>query len=105
VLNEFSRVAFRKRIAGDVDSLPADLDRFVDDDNQRRPHQGRCGYGKTPMQTCLDTVPLAQEKLIPSDERVSTPPHEPRGRAERAKDDQETDCRIESWLIHLNPHS
>jgi hypothetical protein len=23
-----------------------------------------CGYGKTPMQTLLDSVPLAQEKLL-----------------------------------------
>ena len=52
-----------------------DLDRFVDDDNPRWPHQGRWCDGKTPMQTFLDTLPLALEKLIPSEERVSTPPH------------------------------
>jgi transposase InsO family protein len=75
VLNEFYRVAFRKQIYRDVTTRQRDLDRFVDDYNQRRPHQGRWCYGKTPMQTFLDTVPMAQEKLIPSEERVSTPPH------------------------------
>ena len=29
-------------------------------------HQGRWCYGKTPMRTFLDSVPMAKEKLIPS---------------------------------------
>jgi len=29
-----------------------------------RPHQGRWCYGKTPMQTFLDSVALAKEKLL-----------------------------------------
>jgi hypothetical protein len=45
-------------------SLQADRDTFVDDYNQRRPHQGRRCYGKTPMQTFLDSLALAKEKLI-----------------------------------------
>src|SRR5215469_14401140 len=32
--------------------------------NYRRPHQGRWCFGKTPMQTFLDTLPLAKEKLM-----------------------------------------
>jgi hypothetical protein len=28
------------------------------------PHQGRWCFGKTPMQTFLDTVPLAKEKIV-----------------------------------------
>ena len=28
--------------------------------NQRRPHQGRWCFGKTPMQTFLDALPLAK---------------------------------------------
>lgn len=32
--------------------------------NTVRTHQGRWCYGKTPMQTFLDTLPLAREKLI-----------------------------------------
>jgi hypothetical protein len=32
--------------------------------NQERPHQGRWCYGKTPMQTFIDTLPVAKEKLM-----------------------------------------
>jgi hypothetical protein len=32
--------------------------------NQRRPHQGRWCFGKTPMQTFLDALPLAKEKIM-----------------------------------------
>jgi hypothetical protein len=32
--------------------------------NEVRTHQGRWCYGKTPMQTFLDSIPLAREKMI-----------------------------------------
>jgi hypothetical protein len=32
--------------------------------NEERPHQGPWCFGKTPMQTFLDAVPLAREKMI-----------------------------------------
>ena len=59
-----SRVAFRKKIYRTVDELQADLDAWVADYNANRPHQGRWCYGKTPMQTFLDSPPLAKEKLM-----------------------------------------
>jgi hypothetical protein len=37
---------------------------FLDVYNTLRSHQGRWCYGKTPMQTFLDTLPLAKEKQI-----------------------------------------
>jgi transposase InsO family protein len=64
VLNEFYRVVFRKRIYGSLAELQADLDGWMRSYNEDRPHQGRWCFGKTPMQTFLDTVPLAHEKLI-----------------------------------------
>ena len=64
VLNEFYRVAFRKKIYGTIDELQADLDLWVEHYNTERPHQGRWCFGKTPMQTFLDTVPIAKEKLL-----------------------------------------
>ena len=30
---------------------------------QQRPHQGRWCFGKTPMQTFLDAMPMAKEKM------------------------------------------
>jgi transposase InsO family protein len=64
VLDEFYRIAFRKKIYRAVDELQADLDLWLADYNERRPHQGRWCYGKTPMQTFLDALPLAKEKLM-----------------------------------------
>jgi transposase InsO family protein len=64
LLNEFYRVTFRKTLYRTLEQLQADLDAFLEDYNQRRSHQGRWCYGKTPMQTFQDTLALAKEKLI-----------------------------------------
>jgi hypothetical protein len=32
--------------------------------NETRPHQGRWCFGKTPMQTFLDAIPMTREKMI-----------------------------------------
>jgi len=64
VLNEFYRVAFRKKIYTDIEPIQADLDAWLETYNHVRPHQGRWCYGKTPWQTFLDAVPIAQEKAI-----------------------------------------
>ena len=64
VLDEFYQLAFRKRLYGSVAELQADLDIWITQYNRERTHQGRWCYGKTPMQTFLDTLNLAREKLI-----------------------------------------
>jgi transposase InsO family protein len=64
VLNEFYRVAFRKKIYASLEELQADLDAWLREYNEARSHQGRWCYGKTPLQTFLDSVPLAKEKLL-----------------------------------------
>ena len=64
VLDEFYRVVFRKRIYGSIAELQADLDRWIRSYNEDRPHQGRWCFGKTPMQTFLDAVPIARDKMI-----------------------------------------
>jgi len=40
--------------------MPSDIRQY----DQGRPHQGRWCYGKTPMQTFIDSVALAKEKQI-----------------------------------------
>jgi transposase InsO family protein len=55
VLDELYRIAFRKKIYHTLDELQADLDAWLVEYNDRRPHQGRCCFGKTPMQTFLDS--------------------------------------------------
>src|SRR5438045_1419381 len=64
VLDEFYRIAFRKKIYHTIDELQADLDAWLVEYNYRRPHQGRWCFGKTPMQTLLDAIPLAKENLM-----------------------------------------
>jgi transposase InsO family protein len=64
VLNEFYRVAFRKKVYRSLDELQTDLDLWVRDFNEQRPHHGRWCFGKTPMQTFLDAMPIAKEKMI-----------------------------------------
>ena len=51
-------------IYGSIAELQADLDSWVRTYNEERPHQGRWCFGKTPMHTFLDAVPIAREKLI-----------------------------------------
>jgi len=69
LLNEFYRVAFRKKIYPSLDALQTDLDAFVESYNTQRPHQGRWCYGKTPMQTFLDSLALARDKQISNPDR------------------------------------
>ena len=47
-----------------LEELQADLDQWIDKYNQERPHSGRYCYGKTPMQTFLDSIELAKEKIL-----------------------------------------
>jgi len=66
VLQEFYQVAFRKKIYKTLDELQADLDLWVQRYNQDRPHSGKYCFGKTPMQTFLDAIPLAKDKILGS---------------------------------------
>ena len=64
MLNEFYRIAFRKKIYATIGELQKDLDAWMTEYNEERPHQGRYCFGKTPMQTFLDARAIAQEKQI-----------------------------------------
>jgi transposase InsO family protein len=67
VLNEFYRVAFRRKIYSSLEQLQADLEVWLREYNEVRPHQGKWCYGKTPLQTFRDALPLAVEKLLPDE--------------------------------------
>jgi transposase InsO family protein len=64
MLEEFYRVTFRKKLYGSLEELQRDADTWIDFYNTQRPHSGRFCYGKTPMQTFLDSQHLAQEKQL-----------------------------------------
>ena len=64
ILQEFYQVALRKKLYHAIEELQADLDDWMRHYNTERTHQGRWCYGKTPMQTFVDTLPTAKEKLL-----------------------------------------
>lgn len=71
IQEEFYAVAFRKKLYDNLDLLQKDLDDWMIYYNQKRPHSGRYCYGKTPMETFIDSKSLALDKMlniVPSDE-------------------------------------
>jgi transposase InsO family protein len=64
LLQEFYQVAFRKKLYHTLDELQADLDTWLKEYNESRSHSGKYCFGKTPMQTFLDSLPLAREKML-----------------------------------------
>jgi hypothetical protein len=60
----FYAVAFRKKIYNNLDELQADLDNWIRYYNEERTHSGKYCFGKTPMETFLDTLQLAKEKKL-----------------------------------------
>ena len=53
-----------RKIYRGIDELQIDLNAWILEYNQHRPHQGRWCFGETPMQTLLAALPLAKEKLM-----------------------------------------
>jgi hypothetical protein len=62
--DEFYAVAFRKKLYQNLDVLQADLDAWMNHYNEERPHSGRYCYGKTPMETFLESLTLAKQKQL-----------------------------------------
>jgi transposase InsO family protein len=73
MLDEFHRIAFRKKVYATIDELQADLDIWMKAFNEIRPHQGKWRFGKTPMQTFIDAPPPAREKTSQVQELVERP--------------------------------
>jgi len=61
---EFYAVTFRKKLYETLDDLQQDLDQWMNYYNHERTRSGRYCFGKTPMQTFLDSKELAQEKQL-----------------------------------------
>jgi transposase InsO family protein len=62
--DEFYAVTFRKKLYQDLEALQTDLDEWIKYYNEDRPHSGRYCYGKTPMQTFIESLNLTKEKLL-----------------------------------------
>jgi transposase InsO family protein len=66
VLNEFYRVAFRKKVYSDLEGLQVDLDEYLVYYNNERTHQGKRCQGRTPMATFLEGKRCFAEKNLSS---------------------------------------
>ncbi len=64
VLEEFYRIAFRKKIYLSLEELQEDLDHWINKYNAERPHQGKRCQGRTPLQTLLDNLDVVKEKTM-----------------------------------------
>jgi transposase InsO family protein len=62
--DEFYAITFRKKMYNTLEALQADLDAWLEHYNQQRPHSGRYCFGKTPMQTFIESLNLAKEKML-----------------------------------------
>jgi len=71
MLDEFYRVAFRKKLYESLEQLQMDADEWIEQYNKERTHSGKYCYGKTPMETFQSAKHLAEEKMIDSFEAVS----------------------------------
>lgn len=71
IKQEFYEVAFRKKIYTTLETIQQDLDEWIREYNEERPHSGKFCYGKTPMQTFIDAKKIALEKQYGYDQEES----------------------------------
>jgi hypothetical protein len=64
IQDEFYQTAFRKKVYATLEELQKDADAWIDEYNTQRTHSGKYCYGKTPMQTFLDSIQLAKNKML-----------------------------------------
>ncbi len=64
IQNEFYAIAFRKKMYRSIKDLQHDLDQWLYHYNHERTHSGKYCFGKTPMQTWMDSLHLAKEKML-----------------------------------------
>jgi transposase InsO family protein len=65
--HEFYDIATRKKLYHSVEELQLDVDAWIRQYNEERPHSGKYCYGKTPMQTFRESKKIALDKIIQSD--------------------------------------
>jgi hypothetical protein len=64
--DEFYSVVFRKKLYRNLEELQIDVDEWIQEYNETRPHSGKYCFGKTPFQTLKDSKHLADEKMLDS---------------------------------------
>lgn len=66
IQDEFYATAFRKKVYTSLEELQADVDKWIREYNEERPHSGRYCYGKTPKETWEASLYLAKAKDLSS---------------------------------------
>ncbi len=61
LLDEFYKVAFRKKIYMSLEQIQADLDEFLREYNEERSNQGKCCAGRTPKETFTAGLELCKQ--------------------------------------------
>ena len=61
---EFYAIAFRKKIYSSIEEMQQDLDVWINFYNTERTHTGKYCFGKTPMETFLDSKSIAMSKQL-----------------------------------------
>ena len=67
----FYATAFRKKVYSSIEELQKDVENWLEEYNLQRTHSGKYCFGKTPMQTFLESKHLAKEKML--DSQILTP--------------------------------
>ncbi len=70
ILDEFYKVAFRKKVYTSLEDIQTDLDMFMDHYNSERTNQGRHCKGRTPMETFKDGLELCNKYVQDDREEV-----------------------------------
>jgi transposase InsO family protein len=64
IKNEFYASAFRRKLYRSMEEIQVDVDAWVESYNAERTHSGKYCYGKTPLQTFIESAPLAHDKQL-----------------------------------------
>lgn len=67
-LDEFYKVAFRKKVYDSLEDMQSDLDDFIRDYNTNRTNQGKHCQGRTPMQTFNEGLELCGQYVYDQEE-------------------------------------
>jgi transposase InsO family protein len=64
IQNEFYASAFRRKLYHSIEEIQADVDEWMESYNAERTHSGKYCYGKTPMQTFIESAKLAYDRQL-----------------------------------------
>jgi transposase InsO family protein len=64
IQNEFYASVFRRKLYHSIEEIQADVDVWMEAYNVERTHSGKYCYGKTPMQTFIESAKLAHDRQL-----------------------------------------